>query len=881
MLKSSTPASPRALKAVPPAALQACFFATGAASLTLEIVWTKYLSYLLGNSVYGVATVVASFLGGLGIGAALGGRLAARSRAPLLVYAALETTVGVLALASPLLQQAARPLFAFLYGALSGSATLFFVVRFLVLFCGLFVPTIAMGATLPILVGELAGRRGAVPDAVTGRLYAVNTAGGVTGVLTAGFVLVPMLGLWKSAVLAGLVDISVAAWIFSRRPGAAARAPGRAPAPAAGVAERGAAAGGAIRASAPLARALAVLSGFTAILYQVAWTRILSIPFGGIVYAFSAILAIYLAGIALGAAGAARLLRRSGAALAVFGLLQAALAGAVASGAHLFARLPHLVISALDASRGSVARVFAGEAGIAALIVFVPTLLLGAIFPIVVAVHRSGRGDPGRSVGVVYAANTVGSISGALLAAFVLIPLLGSQRTILWASLANVAMAVVALLLGEGPAWRRRVAAAGVAGAAALYALTAVPGWNPERMSFGLVRLLRTYATGGAGMAHRVIDAVGSGSSAYERLLFYREGRVASVSVVEVEQTRSLLINGKADASVGRGGDMPTQILVGQLPLLFSPGARDVCIVGFGSGVTAGAVLSHPVRHALTLELERAVVDAAPFFRPYAGDPLHDPRSELQVEDAGTFLRSTRRTFDVIVSQPSNLWIAGMADLFTRDFYRAARARLRPGGVFCQWMQCYWTAPATVQTVFRTLTTVFPHGQVFYLEGSADLIIVASADRQLRLDEARFAAAMSRPEVAENLVAAGVSGPEDLLRFYRGRLERLGREAGPGDVNTDDNGILEHRAPFDLLAAGSSEEFLAWTPAVTADLVAEVRENGGAAGGRLLERALERARAAEDAPAAAGLAAALDAMDPAPSAAAAVTPVPAAETRPP
>ncbi len=854
MRLSSPPRVPRT--ALPAAALQVCFFLTGAASLILEIVWSKYLSFLLGNSVYGIATVVASFLGGLGIGAALGGRLAARSRAPLLAYARLEATVGLFALLSPLSLFAARPLFGLLYGALAGSAIPFFLIRFLVLFAGLFLPTIAMGATLPILVAELARRRGAAPDAVAGRLYAINTTGGVAGVLGAGFALVPFLGLWKSAAIAGLVDLAVAGWVFSRRPGAVDVAAGPAPADRASAGAAPAAAVAPSPATAPLALALAAVTGFTAILYQVAWTRILSVPFGGIVYAFSAILAIYLAGIALGAAGAARLLRRTGAALAVFGLLQAALAGAVASGAHLFTRLPHFIISILDASGGSAARIFLGEAGIAALIVFAPTMLLGALFPIAVSIYRRGAGDPGRAVGAVYAANTVGSISGSLFTAFALIPLLGAQRTILGAALANVGLAVVALLFGEGPAMRRRLAAVAVVAATAFFALGGAPRWNAERMSFGFVRLLRSYASGGARLAHRVIDAVGGASSAYERLLYYREGRVATVAVVEVQGRRTLLINGKADATVGRGGDMQTQVLVGQLPLLAAPAAREVCVVGYGSGVTTRAALSHPVRRVLTLELEQAVVDAAPYFRPYAGEPLADPRSELLIEDAGTFLRSSGRSFDVIISEPSNLWIAGMADLFTRDFYRAARARLRPSGVLCQWVQCYQTSPATVQTVFRTLATDFPRGQVFYLNGSADLIVVASPDRELRLDEASLAAAMGRPEVAQNLATAGVAGPGDLLRFYRGRLERLVREAGPGDVNTDDNGILEHRAPFDLLAGGSSEDFFAWTPAVTADLVAEVSGNpkGGAP---FLARALERARAAGNGPAAEGIAAAL------------------------
>jgi hypothetical protein len=265
-------------------------------------------------------------------------------------------------------------------------------------------------------------------------------------------------------------------------------------------------------------------------------------------------------------------------------------------------------------------------------------------------------------------------------------------------------------------------------------------------------------------------------------------------------------------------------------------------VVGYGSGVTTNAVLTHPIRDALTIELEGAVIEAAPQFRADAGDPLSDPRSRLLIEDAGTYLRSTPRRYDVIISEPSNLWIAGMADLFTRDFYKTAASKLRPGGIFCQWVQCYQTSPATIRTIFRTLAGRFPHGQLFYVDHSGDLIILASPDRDIPLDFDRLAAACARPEVARDLARVGVGSLADLLRYYRGRLDRVAADAGPGPVNTDDNGWLEHRAPFDLLAGLSSERELAWSPDVAADLAASIVSDRDRAAA-LLEEAAERARA--------------------------------------
>lgn len=836
--------------------LYACFFASGAAGLILEVVWSKYLSLLLGNSIYGVSTVVAAFLGGLGIGAAVGGRLAARAREPLLAYARLELIIAALGLLSPLAYWGARPIFAGLNALLLGHGAAFLLLRFLVLFAALLIPTIAMGATLPLLVSDFSRRdpKGSAP--AVARLYAVNTAGAVLGVAAAGFIAIPTLGLWKTAAVAAAIDLCVVLAIFLARPPAPPKEE-RAPATVEQVPKVSPArVSPTVSARSPSAArwilpAFAV-SGFTAILYEVAWTRILTVPFGGMVYAFSAILAIYLVGIALGAGLATRLLRQLRSPVALFGALQLLLAAAVAAGTRLYERIPHWQADVIAASMGSTIKLLQGEAGIAARIILPPALLLGALFPTAVAIYHRRRGEAGASVGTVYAANTVGSIAGSLLTAFLLIPWIGTLRSILLAAGLNAALGVGALLGGEGrPAIRRAFAV--LAGSAALaFGLFGAPSWNAERMSLGLVRLLRSHWMGGTSVSHAMIDRIGT-SPDVERLLFYKEGRSAAVTVLEFGERRALLINGKTDATTGVGEDMAQQVLVGQLPLVAAPASRDVCVVGYGSGVTTHAVLTHPVREVLTIELEGAVLEAAPFFQADAGNPLADRRSRLLVEDAGTYLRSTSRSYDVIISEPSNLWIAGMADLFTKDFYETAASKLRPGGIFCQWVQCYQTSPATLRTIFRTLRTRFPHGQLFFVDSSADLIILASVDREVILDPASIEAAFTHEAIARDLARVGVGSAADLFRYYRGRLERVAAAAGEGPINTDDNGWLEHRAPLDLLSGEGSEGHLAWSHEVAADLAASLRSAEPARAATLLEEAAARARAAGNESAARGL----------------------------
>ncbi|HEU4335649.1 MAG TPA: hypothetical protein VFT32_14220, partial [Candidatus Eisenbacteria bacterium] len=367
----------------------------------------------------------------------------------------------------------------------------------------------------------------------------------------------------------------------------------------------------------------------------------------------------------------------------------------------------------------------------------------------------------------------------------------------------------------------------------------------------GFIRILRSYWFGGEALTHKGIEAIGTRPD-LGTLLFYKEGPVAAVAVIETEGQRTLLINGKADATIGAGADMRTQLLVGHLPLLATPGAEDVFVIGYGSGVTTGATLRHPLKSARTVELEPAVVEAAPLFAEDARRPLEDPRHEMMVEDASLVLRSQKRSYDVIVSEPSNFWIAGMGDLFSDDFYRIAATRVKEGGLLCQWVQCYQISPEAIQAVIRTLARTFPHGQVFYVDSAADLILLASKDREVPLDIAAWEEAFRRPEIAADLARVGVAAPGDLLRYYRGRLDRVAATAGEGPVNTDDNGWLEHRAPLDLLSAQNPESLLVWSEDVSADLARSLRiapERAAA----FLDEAAARAEAAQDPRAAAGL----------------------------
>jgi spermidine synthase len=346
---------------------------------------------------------------------------------------------------------------------------------------------------------------------------------------------------------------------------------------------------------------------------------------------------------------------------------------------------------------------------------------------------------------------------------------------------------VAALLFSVSEAGRWRLTPALVLVAVAPLVIVAPPAWNPARTNAGLSYILR-------GAVHRHGGAADDWDTV-GRVLFAEQGRLSSVTVSETDGQIVLWVSGKADAS--SRGDLQTQVLLAQIPLLTARDPQEVLVIGLGSGVTSGSVLTHPVSRVETLEIEPAVVRASRFFDEVSGAPLDDPRHHLVVEDGRTWLEYSGRSYDVIISEPSNPWIAGIGNLFTRDFYLQARSRLREGGVFCQWLQQYEMAPETNWAVVRAFLDVFGEAEVYIAQNGADALLVARVGAD-PVGYETLAARISRPEVAEDLKRVGIENPYDLVPMYMGSLAPFLPE-GDGPVNTDDNAFVEFRAPRDLV----------------------------------------------------------------------------------
>ena len=742
-----TSAPPRALLT----GVVACFFLSGATGLVYEVLWIRMLGLVFGHTVFAVTTVLTAFMAGLGLGSWIFGRLADRQTRPLRLYGVLEIGVGLFCLLVPVLLPWVEAAYRALARGLGLSFFTFSLAQFALILVLFLPPTTLMGATLPILSRVFATEARTLGRRV-GFLYALNTLGAMVGTGLAGYLLLPALGMRATLFLAAAVNITVGALIVLADRHVAAAAPAEAPvAPTADTAEVEPPS-----AAATLTAAALAVAGAASMVYEVAWTRALSLAIGSSTYAFTAMLLAFLLGLALGSALFSRLFGARRLGPAAFGLLQLG-AGLAALGIlPLFERLPDLVVRALAVSLAP-GFVLLVEVALAVAAMLVPTLLIGAGFPCAVQVVARGPARVGGDVGRLYALNTLGAIVGTVVAGFALVPIIGAQGAVKVAIGLNLALGLVLVVAGRRtvPQWQwlgaLALALVIVAG------LVRVRAWNPVMMAAGASVYARQYQrfAGQGGLAQATADS---------QLLFYRDGLTATVSVHREGPTTSLRVNGKTDAS--NGVDMHMQLMLGHLPLLLHPDARGVLVIGLGSGVTVGAVAAHPVERVDVVEIEPAVVEAAAFFERENRAVLRDRRVHLAIGDARNVLVAADRRWDVIVSEPSNPWIGGVATLFSEEFYALARSRLTPGGVMVQWVDGYAIRPEDFKMIVRTFRTAFPATTVWHAHGVADFVLVGSAEPR-PLDLARVQAAWeASPALREDFGRLGFRAPSAFLADF-------------------------------------------------------------------------------------------------------------------
>jgi spermidine synthase len=757
----------------------AFFLLSGVSGLLYEMVWIRSAGTVIGNTTYAVGTVVGVYMGGLALGAWFGGRLADRRSggALLRLYGAVECGVAASALAVPRLLQGSGPLFRVLWQMLGEVAPVYATLRVLLVAVILLVPTSLMGATLPILARFLSTSASDAARA-TGGAYALNSLGGVLGTLLAGFWLVPDLGLRATTLLAAALNLAIgAASVLLGR----GREGGLPPEEEAGPPPP------------RLPLVISALSGFTALAYEVAWTRSLVLTLGATVTAFTLILAAFILGLALGSAlsawGVPRLTRLPRA----LGLLELAVGAIAIVLLPFLGDLPLRFAPHVGGLRADPPALLRAEFGLAALFVLVPAGLLGAVFPVAIRMALPSDRSLGRSVAAVYSWNTAGSIAGTLVATFLSVPVLGLSATIRLAATVNFAAA----------AWLLRPRALLALPLLATLGAWLLPAWNPQVLASGAflvgpsnVSAARRKSLDLGAYLAQDTELVASYWDAYGLVTVHRHRE---------DGTLSLRVNGKQDASSGTA-DRIDMMFVGHLPLLHHPRPRRALLIGLGAGVTLSAMQKHPLDQLDCVELSTAVVQGARHFREVTGDLFRDPRTRLTTGDGRNAIAFGREPYDVIVSQPSHLWISGMATLFTRDFFEEASHRLSPDGIFGQWVHARWLSAGNFREVVRTFFEVFPHGSLWEVFPGSDYVLLGSRD-PIRRTVAELGERIARLHALEEYV--GPDRGAGLVGHLVADAEIARRACRDAPLITDDRCTIEYTAPR-WLGHETRPEFLDW-----------------------------------------------------------------------
>jgi len=714
-----------------------------------ETLWVKQLGRVVGVEVHAVSLALSAFFAGLALGGTALGRRADRAARPLRLYAALEAGAAALGFAATLALARAGPLFVTLQETAG-------VLAWVLPFALVGLPAFLMGGTLPALLRALRPGNESVP-AATGLLYGANTIGAVVGTLATPLLLVPALGITRSALFAALLGLAVAAAALvldrSEVTSVEATTPLAPPPPP----------------DARLALALYAVAGGISLGYEVVWSELL-VPFLSTrAHAFAVMLATYLLGLAMGSLLFPRRTRDAAHAWRTFGILLGA-AAASAAGALLLlgAWLPHLQTAAgmwaMRLTGRETIEVVARFVVATSAVVLLPTIFLGAAFP-AAARLAAGAARVGRDVGAVAAVNTAGGIAGSLLTGFVLVPRLGLVRAIGVLAVAGAVVGAIAVVRsGRG--------ATATAGAMVLV-VAAMAALTPRDR-------LATLWSGQRG----------------GRLLFYEEDARGTVAVLEqsagAAAFRRLYIQG-----VSNSGDAPASLrymrLQALLPLLVHRGRpRSALVVGFGTGITAGALLADPeLETRAVVELLPSVVRAGSLFAGNLGAAA-DGRLEIHIGDGRKELRRRSRRYDVITLEPPPPSAAGVVNLYSRDFYELARDRLEPDGLMAQW----WPLPAQndedSQSLVRSFLDVCPYASAWTTE-LHEVLLVGSAT-PLELDGPTIEKRFARGGIPEALAAVGVESAPALLATWVTDRKGLERYAGDAAPVTDDRPLIEHAA---------------------------------------------------------------------------------------
>lgn len=803
------------------------FFITGLTGLAYELIWIRLLILSFGSTQFAITTVLSIFMAGLALGSIIFGRVVDRYGSPLRVYAAIEIVLGLYCLLSPLIFSTAREIYLSLAPATGDGVyrAWFEPVHFITAFIVLIIPTTLMGGTLPALVKYLAsfpGRIGyhtAVP-------YAVNTLGAVTGCLATGLFAIYYIGINATVYLAGIIDIFVGIILLALFSKGAGDVQPRKEIlllpPLQGEGHGGdgvfsGQSGGNFRRLNLILISAFTISGFCSLAYEVLWTRVLSLVLGSTVYAFTIMLATFLAGIGLGSIAFAPFVDRLKRPVLWFSVLEAVIGFFAIASIFLYRELPFIFFNLRELFADRFWLFLLVEFLLASSLMIVPTLSMGAIFPLVNRIYSRGATQSiGKKVGDIYFFNTAGSIFGSAAAGFLIIPMIGVQKGVVLVAGLNILICLALLFIsGTTRALKMVCSTLFVAGFAVVTIM--LPPWEKMAMTMGLY--VNEYDID-------TKDRSFKDWSLNERLLYYKEGLNAIITVrgsgpnLEVISYQS---NGKQEARSELGRPSWSWSILGHLPMMLHNGEpEEALLIGLGSGITLGAMEQYPINGIDVVELESGVVDAARFFSKSNSNALEDPRVRLHLTDGRSFLSTASKKYDVIISGVSDPWISGVSNLFTYDYFMEVKSRLNDGGIVAVWFSNYKGTADDFKVGLNSFAAAFPHISAwFHYRSALDLVIIGSV-KPHSFEIQRLSSVFADPKTSAGLARIDINNPYDIFSLFLSGNRDLRKYIGDALLNTDEKPILEFSLPKNLYMEVSGADRVREIIAITEDIAPPV-----------------------------------------------------------
>ncbi len=782
-----------------------CFFLSGLTGLIYEILWVKMIVKIIGCAPFAVSIVLTIFMGGLGLGSYLASRTIDRIKEPMKlvkIYGLLELAIGAYALALPVLLVVFRPLYALVYNHLFDHFMIYSFLTFIGCAILLCIPVICMGATLPILCRFYVTKLSHL-GTHAGRLYGLNTIGAALGALICGFWLISLLGIWGTLIFAVLINSMIGLFCLlvsyrrekqqpellvansrqsSLRETASETKHSKYPGAVVG------------------ALVIFAVSGFCAMAYEVIWTKLLGLLVGPTTYSFTIVLVTFISGLALGSMIFGWFADKTQKNIWLLIFTQIAAALFVLATSQLMGNSQMFFAKVILNYKDQFILLSILKAVILFAFMILPTLCLGATFPLVGKIYTQSVSKVGKSIGFAYAMNTIGAVLGSFSAGFFLIPFFGKENSLsLVISIQLLtSLAIAAVIIVKNRMSIVKLAFLAIPVVVGVTLCFHFPMWDRHMLSEG--KYQRFDEIEASLRSSSWMETLLQGSKIYAvhkrgEVVYYGEGIGGFTTVIRYSNPLgdfyySMIISGKPDASSRT--DMKTQTLLAHFPMLFHQNPQTVMVLGLASGITAGETLYYPIKQLDVIDINPQVVAASDFFLPWNNNVLSNPKTNLIIQDGRAHLQLTRKKYDVIISEPSNPWMAGLATLFTTDFFSLARDRLNEDGIFVQFCHSYQMNWDLFALVGRSFTQVFPNGLLLITSpawiGTDYLLVGFKSQNRLNLDNA--IRNLPFAQKSKNII---LSDPKLLYKLIMS--EDLPELFGEGNVNTDNWPRLEFAAP--------------------------------------------------------------------------------------